>query len=172
MDSSNSLMNTPICDLLDSGHHEHRRIASETVQELEAMVKQLRPVIRHIAVPITVSPHGHRTGETTWFGAENPNRPVRAVQIAAISDLTLFVDEKGKFIVARKCWEQGEYHGTRQENYGKRRKYMWHDFPLGQVIAGLLSAFEQARSRREQHLESIKSGETSLRVLQSKVAAF
>jgi hypothetical protein len=163
-------MNARICDLLDSGRSEERNIASEAILNLEEAVGQLSPIIRHIAVPITVSPYGHSTGSVTWFGAQNPNRPVRAVEIAVASGRTLFVDEKGKFFVAKKCWEADEYHGAKHENYGRGRRYTWHDFPLGQVIGGLLGAFEQARIRREQHLERIRSGEALLRELQSRIA--
>jgi len=165
-------MNTCICDLLNSRDPDDVRISSAVVRELERVVKQLRPIVRHIAVPITVSPYGHSTGELTWFGAENPNRPVRAVEVAAFSGRTLFIDEKGKFIVASKCYEANEFHGTKQENYGRGRKYTWYDFPLGQVINGLLDAFEKARSRREQYLKKIKNGEALLRNLQSKLIAY
>jgi hypothetical protein len=81
----------------------------------------------------------------------------------------LLIDDKGKFLVATRCGNPNEYHGTRETNYGERRRYSWHDFLLDQVVSGLLEVFEQAHSRREKHLESIKGGEALLRDLQTRV---
>lgn len=151
MDTSNSSDFRPI-DLLNSAHQEDIELYKRTIDIVEKIVGELKPVLKYVSGPIEFC---GKDGTTKACEVKNT---IRALYICDVDKEFvgkgnvfegdyLFLNEAGNFFVARNM------HGN---HYWYHVGGGWQYLSFEKLIQSLRGVLQVAISRREAHLATIK----------------
>jgi hypothetical protein len=179
MDTSNILNFVSVRKLEKSEEPAERQLATEAAKALHETVKKLKPYLRHVATPIWAPYTTH-----TWWPriTRGPYlrwrwwriNSFRGIELVCLDDAkherpVLFIDEKGHF--RRGLRGYGLTWLIKEDFYYTdvtKDADAWKDFPFGTVVSALTTVFEDAVSRRERALASLKAGTALLKDMRQK----
>ena len=147
-------MNFEVAKLRESGFPEDAELAEKAEKVVELLVKELKPVLRYIAIPFLVK----KTNVS-------PPSSFRAIEIICFKRYPaeeleyLFLSEDGIFFTAKEI---------KASQYSHEKDYYqptatgendilstWRAIPFNEFTASLEEALRQAKEKREKHLASI-----------------
>ncbi len=162
MDTSNSFR---VYDLKRSQFSEDLELVTKAREIMVALVTKLKPLLRHIAVPVPVVDYGPDECSKPNFHVVNPYGSYRAIKLFEIEGVdqgledTLFLDEGGGFFTAWQCRssqpQKNHYHNQDKDVFTSREE-SWELAPFDKLIASLNEAFRQGEEKRQQYLQGIK----------------
>lgn len=150
MDTSNSTLG----ELSRSVHPEDRDLATKTIQVIDAIVAELKPILAYITVP-----RNARGGCRNLCSAMLRSKPRSFNQEYFINllqgkEADLVLMRNGDLQLAEPCTNFGEHwHFTAVP----RDHHPCADFPLEDVVRRLREVLADTKAKREAHLASIDS---------------
>lgn len=164
MDTSNSFR---VFDLKRSQFPEDLELAIKARGVVIALIEKLKPLLRHIAVPVPVVDYGPENCSKPNFHIGNPYGSDRAIKLFEVESVDpgleemLFLSENGGFFTAWHCRssqpQKDHYHMTRCQAKIERSYWeSWELAPFDKLIASLDKAFRQGEEKQQQYLQGIK----------------
>jgi len=165
MDSSNSSKSSDfrMRDLLISQFPEDWALARQAEAVMAELIKELKPILRYVAVPVPVMETVITTRcEDPNIHIVNPYSGYRSVNLTEDREIpgagtkTLFLKEDGTFFVATKCPAKSQpmhFHFNRDEK--NPNGYTWQEFSFEKLITALKGCLQEATEKRQQHLSAL-----------------
>ena len=157
------------CDLFMSADPDEYRQAQKTGQIVFGVVAELRPILKHIAVPLPVLPDYRFDGCSYQHGRHGNVGDLYASRIRGVKLLEarahypntkefLFLAENGQFFVSSPCSDRTKpdhYHDLVEDEPGYTPN-TWSRVKFGCLIEALKRALTEATEKREQHLATLQ----------------
>ena len=152
-------------DLFMSSDPEEGRQAKKTAEIVYGIVAELRPILKHIAVPLPVLHNLNFEGcGYKDVNGGNVNDDVYYCRVRGVKLLEvrahwpnrkefLFLGEGGEFFIATLCPSMTEHYHVMVKDDGSIP--IWSQAKLGWLIGALKRVLKEAAEKREQHLEAL-----------------